>query len=245
MTLRSRLNCTPQFRQRGTSRGAKCGVSSTSGSNSASRYLLPRRWPRYVLLASIVIFSILTTLLIDARLYWTAGVTGLLAAVGLIALGIELILAWRGKAERERLQAERADRRAAAAQVRAEKFEAVRASTAEVAMGLTGSAAGLANAAKSRVASFADLTKNSAAGLADVTKNTAAGLADVTKSSAAGLANVTKGSAAGLADLTKNNAAGLADVTKNSAVGLADATKRGFTGARGRLSAWRNKPNAE
>jgi hypothetical protein len=167
------------------------------GVKLASRYFLPRRWPRYVLIASVVLLSILTALLIDARLYWTAAIAGIFAAAGLVGLGVELILWWRGKAERQRLQAEAAARREASAQARAEKLEKIRTSVAEAAKGLGGSAA--------------DLTKSSAAGFSDLTKNSAAGLANVTKSSASGLASVTKDSAAGLADVTKRGLAGARD----------------------------------
>src|SRR5262245_4817252 len=109
------------------------------GAKLASRYLLPRRWKRYVLLASIVVLAILTALLVDAKLYWTAGLTAVLAVVGLIVLGIQFIRAWQEKTERQRLQAETAARRAAAAQARAEKIEKVRTSVTE-AKGLCGSA---------------------------------------------------------------------------------------------------------
>jgi hypothetical protein len=134
------------------------------GAKLASRYLLPRHWIRYVLLASVVVLAILNALLVDAKLYWTAGLTGVLAVVGLIVLGIQFIRASREKAERQRLQAETAARRAAAAQARAEKIHQVRTSVTEAAKGLGGGAAHLT---KSRAASFADLTKNSAAGLAN------------------------------------------------------------------------------
>jgi hypothetical protein len=163
------------------------------GAKLASRYLLPRHWIRYVLLASVVVLAILNGLLVDAKLYWTAGLTGVLAVVGLIVFGIQFIRASREKAERQRLQAETAARRAAAAQARAEKIQKVRTSVTEAAKGLGGSAA--------------HLTKSSAANFADLTKNSAAGLANVTSSAA----HLTKSSAANFADLTKRGVAGSRD----------------------------------
>jgi uncharacterized membrane protein YcjF (UPF0283 family) len=133
----------------------------------ASRYLLPRRWTKYALTAGVVLFGILTTLLIDARLFWTAAMTGACAIVGLIALVVQFVQGLREKAERKRLQQEHEARRAAAAAARTEKVEKVRAATVDVAKGLTNSAATLA-----------DVTKSSAVGIAGATKRGVVGVRD-------------------------------------------------------------------
>lgn len=125
------------------------------GAKLASRYLLPRRWTRYVLLASVPLLSILTALLVDARLYWTAGMAGAFAVVCLIALGMQFFQASREKRERERQRAEDAARRAAASQARAEKIEKVRTSVAEAARGLGGTATDLTRAGAASVADAA------------------------------------------------------------------------------------------
>ncbi|HKY85604.1 MAG TPA: hypothetical protein VJL90_02455 [Pseudorhodoplanes sp.] len=130
------------------------------GLRLTSRYLLPRRWTRYALVAGVVLLSIFTALLIDAKLYLTAAIAGLFAVICLILSAVQFFQASREKAERLR-------QRAAAAQARAEKIENVRTALGEVASGLGSGAASLANA-----------TKGSAVGLADVTKKGIAGARD-------------------------------------------------------------------
>jgi hypothetical protein len=142
----------------------------------ASRYLLPRRWTRYAILVGVVLFGILTTLLIDAKLYWTAGMTAACAAVGLIALAMQYLQGLREVAERKRLQQEKEARRTAAVAARTEKIEKVRTATVDIAKGLTTGAAGLA-----------EVTKNGAVGLADATRVGAVGVAGVTKRGFAGV----------------------------------------------------------
>jgi hypothetical protein len=126
------------------------------GAKLASRYLLPRRWTKYLFLAGALLFFILTALFVDAKLYVTAMVAGIFALACLIVLSVQFVQASREKREYARQQAEAEAQRAAKAQARGQKIEKVRATVTEAAIGLTGSAAGL--------------TRTSAAGLADVAK---------------------------------------------------------------------------
>ena len=135
------------------------GASITVGARFASQYYFRRRWTRYLTIACAVVLCILTALLVDAKLYWTAGIAGACAAAVLIALAVQYLQASRHKAEHERQQREAAARRAAAAEARTEKLDKARASAAELAKGLNTSATVLADVTMSSAASLADVTK--------------------------------------------------------------------------------------
>src|SRR5581483_5418243 len=92
------------------------------GVRLASRIFFPRPWLKYILLAILALLLILTTLLIDAKLYWTAGMTGLCALAVLTTLGLQIAQISRQKAERERQRTEAVARRAAAAKARSQKI---------------------------------------------------------------------------------------------------------------------------
>ena len=90
----------------------------------------------------------LTAIFVDAKMYLTAGFVGVLAAAALIAFATHYFQVRRANRVRERKKLEDVARRAAAAEVRSEKVEKMRASATEMAKNVSSGAAGLVDVAK-------------------------------------------------------------------------------------------------
>jgi hypothetical protein len=93
-----------------------------------------------------VLLCLATALLVDLRLYLSAGVTGALAAVSLVVFIVQYIRQQKVKRERARRAADEAIRRAAAAQARNQKMDRAKAAVSDTVKGM---ASGAADAAKS------------------------------------------------------------------------------------------------
>jgi hypothetical protein len=83
-------------------------------------YVLTRRGKKVLAFVGTMLLCFVTALLLDLKLYLTAGFTGLLTLVTLIAWLVQGFKQRRGDRLRERQDAEDAVRRAAAAQARGE-----------------------------------------------------------------------------------------------------------------------------
>lgn len=114
-----------------------------------ARYAFFRRWKNTFVIGGLIFLCAITAILIDARMYLSAGLLGVLAVAALFALAMYYLRERRESRERERRKLEESARRAAAAEARSEKFEKVKASASEMAKNMGSSAADLAGVAKS------------------------------------------------------------------------------------------------
>jgi hypothetical protein len=103
-----------------------------------------------------------TALLVDLRIYLSAGVTGALTVAALVVFVIQYIRQQKIKRERARQQAEEAIRRAAAVQARNEKVGKAKAAVSDTVRGMASGAAGVVGAAKAGVRRLRDPVSGSA-----------------------------------------------------------------------------------
>ncbi len=116
-------------------------------------YVLTRRGKRVLAFVGLMLLCFITALLIDTRLYLTAGFTGLLTVMTLFAWLASNIKQKRRDRVRERQDAEDAVRRAAVAQARGETIGKAKSTVAGAARTMTSGAVG---AAKSGLAGARD-----------------------------------------------------------------------------------------
>jgi hypothetical protein len=102
----------------------------------------------FIAFAIAMLLCLATALLIDLRMYLSAGVTGALAVAALVVFVIQYIRQQKIKRERARRQAEEAIRRAAAAQARNQKMDKAKAAVSDTVRGMASGAAGVVGAAK-------------------------------------------------------------------------------------------------
>jgi|ERR1700687_5647486 len=95
-----------------------------------------------------ILLCLATALLVDLRMYLSAGVTGTLTLAALVVFVIQFIRQKKIKRERARRQAEEAIRRAAAAQARNQKMEKAKSAVSDTVRGMASGAAGVVGAAK-------------------------------------------------------------------------------------------------
>jgi len=119
-------------------------------------FLITRRGKRIIAFTGAMLLCFITALLIDSRMYLTAGFTGILAVAALVAFVFQYFRQRTEKRGRVRQDAEEAVRRAAAAQTRSEKFDKAKSTVADAARTATGSAANIADLAKSGIAGARD-----------------------------------------------------------------------------------------
>ena len=119
-------------------------------------FFITRRGKRVIAFAGAILLCFITALLIDSRMYLTAGFTGALAAAALIAFIVQYFRQRTEQRERVRQDAEEAVRRAAAAQARSEKFDKAKSTVADAARTATGSAANIADLARTGIAGARD-----------------------------------------------------------------------------------------
>jgi len=111
-----------------------------------------RRWKSTIVLAFGVLLCAIATILVDARMYLSAGFFGFLGVAGLVWFVVPLLRAHRENRERERQRLASGERRVAAAQARSEKIDKAKATVADAARIATRSAARVADVAKAVVA---------------------------------------------------------------------------------------------
>jgi predicted DNA-binding protein (UPF0278 family) len=102
----------------------------------------------FIAFAIAMLLCLATALLIDLRMYLSAGVTGALAVAALATFVIQYIRQQKVKRERARRQAEEAIKRAAAAQARNEKMYKAKSAVSDTVRGMASGAAGVVGAAK-------------------------------------------------------------------------------------------------
>ncbi len=119
-------------------------------------FLITRRGKRVIAFAGAFLLCFTTALLIDSRMYLTAGFTGALAAAALVAFVIQYFRQRTDQRERIRQDAEEAVRRAAAAQARNEKFDKAKSTVADAARSATSSAANIADRARKGISGARD-----------------------------------------------------------------------------------------
>lgn len=95
-----------------------------------------------------IILCLATALLVDFRLYSSAGVTGALTVAALVIFVIQYFRQRKIRRERVRRQTEDAIKRAAAAQARSEKMDKAKAAVSDTVKGMASGAASAVNAAK-------------------------------------------------------------------------------------------------
>src|SRR5882724_9114311 len=110
-----------------------------------SRYAFFRRWKKVILFSGMMLLCIIAALLIDAKMYLSAGLICFLVAVALVFFLVQLFQGRRAGRERERRKLAEVARRAAAAQARSEKFDRAKATFADAARTATSSAANAAD----------------------------------------------------------------------------------------------------
>jgi hypothetical protein len=113
-----------------------------------ARYAFFRRWKNTIILVAGVLLCAITALLIDAKMYLSAGFIGILAVAVMLGLAAHYLRERREVRENERRKLEQAAKRAAAAEARSERMDKLRATATGVAKGVSGSAAGFVNVAK-------------------------------------------------------------------------------------------------
>jgi hypothetical protein len=124
-------------------------------------FVLTQRGKRVVAFIGVMLLCFATTLLLDLKLYLTAGFTGLLAGVALIAWlrAHWTVIANRRAREQRRVEhaIHRAQAKAQARKARAEKIDKARAAFSGAARSVHSRATGFAGAAKTR---FSGLREN-------------------------------------------------------------------------------------
>jgi hypothetical protein len=119
--------------------------------------------------ATLLLFA--TAVLVDLKMYVSAGLAGVLALAALIAFCIQYRRQIIANRRRARQQAEAAQRRAASAEARGEKMDKAKAAVADTVKGMTANAAGAAKTgfagAKGMTAGAAGAAKTGFAGARD------------------------------------------------------------------------------
>jgi hypothetical protein len=106
-----------------------------------------------IALAALVLLLFATSILIDLKMYVSAGLAGVLSSIALLVFAVQYRRQVLTKRRRARLQAEAAERRAAAAEARSERMERAKAAVADTVKGMT---TGAADVAKTRFAGARD-----------------------------------------------------------------------------------------
>ncbi len=119
-------------------------------------FIVTRRGKRIIAFIGAMLLCFITALLIDSKMYLTAGFTGLLAVAALAAFVFQYFRQRTEKRARERQNAEEAVRRTAAAQARSEKFGKAKSTVADAARAATDSAANIADLAKTGISGARD-----------------------------------------------------------------------------------------
>lgn len=99
---------------------------------------------KIIALIGVVLSLLATAILVDLKMYVSAGVAGLLAVVALIVFAVQYRRQVIANRNRARQQAEAAQRRAAAAEARSEKVDRAKTAVKDTVMGMTAGAAGAA-----------------------------------------------------------------------------------------------------
>jgi Ca2+/Na+ antiporter len=115
-------------------------------------FMFTKRGKKLITLLVAILLCFISTLLLDARLYLSAALTGVLAAATLMVFAVQHFRQRRYKREREQRKIAGVARRAEAAAARSEKIHRAKTSAIETAKGVSSSAAGMA---KSGVSSSA------------------------------------------------------------------------------------------
>jgi len=118
-----------------------------------ARYAFFRRWKNTIILAGGILLCGVTIFLVDAKLYLSAGLVGIIVAAVMLWIAAHYVRERRAIREREVRQREEASKREAAAAARSEKIDKVKASAAGVAKGVSESAVGLVGAARTGISS--------------------------------------------------------------------------------------------
>ena len=113
-------------------------------------YVLTRRGKKVLAFVGTMLLCFVTALLLDLKLYLTAGFTGLLTLVTLVAWLVQGFKQRRGDRMRERQDAEDAVRRAAAAQARGETIGKAKSTVTGAARTMTSGAYGAAKSSLAR-----------------------------------------------------------------------------------------------
>jgi hypothetical protein len=134
-----------------------------------SRYAFFRRWKSIITFGSIALLCAIAAILIDAKMYLSAGVIGF---VGLTALALIVTQFFRQRQyekDRERRKLEQVAQRAVAAQIRSERVDKAKATFADAATSSAASVAGMARTgAAGAAATFAGAAKSATSGAASV-----------------------------------------------------------------------------
>jgi hypothetical protein len=101
----------------------------------------------YIAFSVAVLLCAIATILVDARMYLSAGFIGFLGAAGLVLFGVHLLRDLR-KAREHKRELAAAERRA---QARSERIDRAKATVADTARSATSSAAKVAGRAKAKM----------------------------------------------------------------------------------------------
>jgi Ca2+/Na+ antiporter len=99
---------------------------------------------KVIALIGLILCLFATALLVDLKMYVSAGVAGFLAAAALVIFVIQYRRQIVANRERARQQAEAAQRRAAAAEARSEKMDKAKMAVKDTVKGMTAGAADVA-----------------------------------------------------------------------------------------------------
>jgi Ca2+/Na+ antiporter len=103
---------------------------------------------KVIALAGTIILLFATAILLDLKMYISAGLAGVLAFAALIAFFIQYRRQIKANRIRARRQEEAAQKRAAAAQARNQKMDKAKAAVSDTVRGMASGAAGVVGAAK-------------------------------------------------------------------------------------------------
>jgi Ca2+/Na+ antiporter len=99
---------------------------------------------KVIALGGAIVLLFATALLVDLKMYVSAGLAGALAFAAVIAFFVQYRRQIVANRRRAQVQAEAAQRRAAAAEARSEKVDRAKAKVADTVKGMTAGAAGVA-----------------------------------------------------------------------------------------------------
>ena len=132
-----------------------------------SRYAFFRRWRNVIAFSGAALLCAIAAILVDAKMYLSAGVIGILGLAALALFVAQLFRGRRETRERERRKLAEAVQRAAAAQARAEMMDKAKTSVSDAARTVGSRTADAARTMGSRTADAAGAVSSRAA---DVTK---------------------------------------------------------------------------
>jgi type II secretory pathway pseudopilin PulG len=143
-----------------------------------TRYVFFRRWRNLLILSGALLLCAMAAILLDAKMYLSAGVVGVIGALALITFPLQYFRVRRENRERERRNVVEAARRAEAARIRGEQIDTAKKMVADAARAATSSATNVADLGLRATFAAAETATTSAANVAGLAKTGFSGALD-------------------------------------------------------------------